>query len=149
MKDKLKSYEECRKRYKLGELTSREAAEEYEDVACASRSRRLHKVRERAGGGGQVHLPVSGECRRHVQFVAFLRVARAPQLRRTVAVQRAEYGARIRRGQKTAEVPRQLSEYIVGGDSSYFYTARIHRRQQFQVLTFGRRRTGRQGTDVP
>ena len=27
MKDKLKSYEECRKRYKLGELTSREAAE--------------------------------------------------------------------------------------------------------------------------
>ena len=26
MKDKLKSYEECRKRYKLGELTSREAA---------------------------------------------------------------------------------------------------------------------------
>lgn len=27
MKDKLKSYEECRKRYKLRELTSREAAE--------------------------------------------------------------------------------------------------------------------------
>ena len=90
---------------------------------------------ERAARRGEAHLPLSGERRRDVQLVAFLRDLGAAPLCRTYPARGARYGARIRRGQAAVEIPRQLHPDRSRRDSAHLAAARIHRRQQFQVLT--------------
>ena len=89
---------------------------------------------KRPPGRGEAHLPLPGECRRDVQFVALLRNFGPAPLCRTDPAGSTRYGPRIRRGQTHAQVPRQLHPDLSRRDPAHVAPAGVHRRQQFQIL---------------